>query len=110
MKQILAARKARGSTFDEIPDAPLVLIHRLYSHILNYIPQLTDLKTHKRETQFTMFGSYLDWESVDGQVKSTFSSQMVNIFPSGARIVFTMDHLLEDPLNILKIMDMFVCA
>jgi hypothetical protein len=110
MKQILAARKAEASTFDKTPSAPLVFIHRLYSHVLNYIPQLNDMKLHKKETQFVMFGSYLDWENVDGQLKSTFSSRMVNIFPNGARIVFTMDHLLEDPLHILKILEYVVCT
>jgi hypothetical protein len=102
MQQIMAARKAVPSD----NGAAFVMIHRFYQPILNFIPVLTDFKREK--TEFYLFGSYLDFEIVDDKAQSIFASEPTKIFPNGGRICFTMDHLLENPLHILKIVEMMV--
>ena len=82
--------------------AALVLIHRLYQPCLNYIPGLTEYK--RRNADIILFGSYLDYEIDDNWVKPVFGSGLSKIFPSGGRICFTIDLLLEDPQHIQTIL------
>jgi len=103
--QIMATRKA---VLTHIREAVIIMIHRLYQPILNFIPSLTEIKCAGKKDIF-LFGSYLDYETVDGNVAGVFGSELMKIFPSGGRICFTMDHLLENPLQILRILEYTVC-
>jgi hypothetical protein len=94
MENILATRRAVVAA--EKSDGRLILIHRLYLPYLNYIPSLTQ---HKRqpETNLFLFGSYLDYETVDDRLQGIFGTGITRIFPGGGFICFTIDYLLENP-------------
>lgn len=100
METILATRGAIPS--EERHLAGLVLIHRSFLPCLNFIPDLTEHK--RRNVDILLFGSYLDYEIQDGEVKSVFGSGVSKIFPNAGVIVFTVDHLLEHPQHIKSIL------
>jgi hypothetical protein len=85
-----------------------VLIHRLYQHILNYIPGLTDYK--RMDGKILLFGSNLDYETVGESIRPTFGVGINEIFPNGGRICFTVDHLVENPQHIKSILAYTVSA
>lgn len=87
--------------------AKLVLIHRFYLPIFNYIPSLTEHK--RRAAEILLFGTFLDFEMVDGTAQPTFGSGISKIFPNAGVICFTIDHLLENPQHIRHILAYVVC-
>jgi len=101
MEAILATRGFIPSPVRE--EARIVLIHRSYIHCLNYIPDLSEQK-RRNDTEILVFGTYLDYEMQDCQVKSAFGSDVLKIFPKSGRICFTVDHLLENPQHIKSIL------
>ena len=101
MEAILATRGLVPSPVRE--EARIVLIHRSYLHCLNYIPDLSEQK-RRYDTEILVFGTYLDYEMEDCQVKSAFGSDVLKIFPNSGRICFTVDHLLENPQHIKSIL------
>ena len=100
METILATRGAVPSKERHL--AGIVLIHRSYLPALNHIPDLTEHK--RRNVDILLFGSYLDYEMIDGQVKPVFGSGVSKIFPNAGLICFTIDHLLENPQHIKSIL------
>jgi hypothetical protein len=101
MESILATRGAVMTNQGEVPK--LVLIHRLFLPCLNYIPGLTDCKRHGA-VDFLLFGTYLDYDTVDDAVQPTCGSGIHKIFPSSGIICFTITHVLEAPLHIRQIL------
>jgi hypothetical protein len=106
METILATRGAKPSVRSE--DANLILIHRLYLPILNYIPGLTDHKRSKGQGHFALFGSSLDYETVDDTVQPIFNFGLQLIFPYGGVICFTSAVLLESPQIICPLFEYLV--
>lgn len=100
MEMILAARGAIPALERQPPG--LVLIHRSLLPCLNYIPDLTEYK--RRNIDILVFGSYLDYEVEQGEVRSVFGSEVSKIFPNAGLISFTVDHLLENPQHIKYIL------
>jgi hypothetical protein len=94
--------KRGGTPTPTLQPKMTVLIHRLYQHLLNYIPGLTDYK--RINAKIILFGSYLDYETFGESVRPTFGIGIKEIFPNAGRICFTVDHLVENPQHIKSIL------
>jgi hypothetical protein len=103
MEMILSTRGARPAVKRE--EAVLVFIHRLLLPILNNIPGLTKHKAIKNQFgRIMVFGSYLDYETVDDDVQPVFDFGMSQIFPSGSLYCFTTAVLMENPQFVKSIL------
>lgn len=106
METILATRGARPTARRE--DASLILIHRLCLPIINNIPGLTELKRGKTYGHFLLFGSSLDYETVDDTAHPVFDFGLEFIFPHSGIVCFTSPVLLEHPLFIIPLLEYVV--